>query len=162
MHRVKKNRKLFCGRKVRTVEMDIERLTVQGYISVHVNHYFVGSNSSIHIRMIFLNHTRLWSLSYVWNVKHTYTTIELHINGNKLPEVCAVKDLDITYDSNPSSILFLLHSLRVNLLFRSFLTRNRTVLAKACITYARAILEYGSEVWSEAYKAEKKSRYHFS
>jgi len=37
---------------------------------------------------------------------------------------------------------------RVNLLLRFFLTRNRTVLVKAYVTYVRPILEYGSVVWS--------------
>ena len=37
---------------------------------------------------------------------------------------------------------------KVNLLFRSFLTRNRSVLVKAYVTYVRPILEYNSVVWS--------------
>ena len=38
--------------------------------------------------------------------------------------------------------------MRVNLLFRSFLTRNRSVLVKAYVTYVRPFLEYNLVVWS--------------
>ena len=78
---------------------------------------------------------------------------DLHIDGNILPIVSTVKDLGITFDKNLSStshvmsVVFTANQ-RVNLLLRSFHTRNRTVLVKAYITYVRPILEYGSVVWS--------------
>ena len=84
---------------------------------------------------------------------YTYTGIDLYINGSKLPEVSTAKDLGITFDSH---LFFTTHissitctaNQRVNLLFRSFLTRNRSMLVKAYVTYVRPILEYNSVVWS--------------
>jgi len=76
-------------------------------------------------------------------------SVDLHIDGNILPIVSTVKDLGITFDKNLSStshvmsVVFTANQ-RVNLLLRSFHTRNRTVLVKAYITYVRPILEYGS------------------
>ena len=81
------------------------------------------------------------------------TSVDLQIDGNILPIVSTVKDLGITFDKNLSStshvisVVFTANQ-RVNLLLRSFLTRNRTVLVKAYITYVKPILEYGSVVWS--------------
>jgi len=83
----------------------------------------------------------------------TTASVYLQIDGNSLPIVSTVKDLGITFDRNLSStshvtsVVFSANQ-RVNLLLRSFLTRNRTVLVKAYITYVRPILECGSVVWS--------------
>jgi len=81
------------------------------------------------------------------------TGIDLYINGSKLPEVSTAKDLGITFDSYLSftthiTFITCTANQRVNLLFRSFLTRNRSVLVKAYVTYVRPILEYNSVVWS--------------
>jgi len=38
--------------------------------------------------------------------------------------------------------------LRVNMLFRCFVTKKRSFLVRAYITYVRPILEYGCEIWS--------------
>jgi len=81
------------------------------------------------------------------------TNIDLYINGSKLPEVSTAKDLGIIFDSQ---LFFTTHissiactaNQRVNLLFRFFLTRKRSVLVKAYVTYVRPILEYNSVVWS--------------
>jgi len=81
------------------------------------------------------------------------TGIDLYIKGSQLPEVSTVKDLGITFDSHLSftshfSSITCTANQRVNLLFRSFLTRNRSVLVKAYVTYVRPFLEYNLVVWS--------------
>ena len=83
------------------------------------------------------------------------------IDGNVLPAVSKVKKLGITFHSNllatshVMSVVFTANQ-RVNLLLRSFLTRNKSVLVKAYIAYVRSILEYGFVVWS-AYKTSNIS-----
>ena len=71
-----------------------------------------------------------------------------------LPIVSTVKDPGITFDRNLSptshvtSVVFTATQ-RVNLLLRSFLTRNGTVLVKAYITYVRPILEYDNNCFTD-------------
>jgi len=90
----------------------------------------------------------------ILNIGPTTAIVDLQIHGNVLTVVSTVKDLGIAFDSNLSSstshVMFVVFTANqhVNLLFRSFLTRNRTMLVKADITYVRPILEYGSVVWS--------------
>jgi len=89
----------------------------------------------------------------ILNIGPTTLSINFQIDGNVLPAVSKVKDLGIAFDSNLSATshvrsVVVTANQRVNLLLRSFLTRNRYVLVKAYIAYVRPILEYGSVVWS--------------
>ena len=89
----------------------------------------------------------------VLNIGPTTLSTDFQIDGNVLPAVSKVKDLGITFDSILSAtshvrFVVVIANQRVNLLLRSFLTRNRSVLVKAYIAYVRPILEYGSVVWS--------------
>ena len=76
-------------------------------------------------------------------------TPSLNINGLSLPVVTSVQDLGITFDTNLSftahiTTVTLSANQRVNLLFRSFFSRNTNILVKAYITYVRPLLEHNS------------------
>lgn len=70
-----------------------------------------------------------------------------------IPSVGAVRDLGITVTENLSFTLHISNIskaafARSNLLLRSFISREQTLLLKAFITYVRPLLEYGTPVWS--------------
>ena len=72
----------------------------------------------------------------ILNICPTTLSTDFQIDGNGLPAVSKVKDLGITFDSNLSATshvrsVVVTTNQRVNLLLRSFLTRNRSVLVKA-------------------------------
>jgi len=103
------------------------------------------------------------SLIQVGNVycqRFQYTICDTTVN----PSLC-VRDLGITYDSKLCFYNYIDDIVkrafqRVNLLFRSFVSGNVTILTKAYITYVRPLLEYCTFIWSpfQIYLIEKIER----
>ena len=103
------------------------------------------------------------SLIQVGNVhcqRFQYTICDTIVNPSK-----CVRDLGITYDSKLCFYNYIDDIVkrafqRVNLLFRSFVSGNVTILTKAYITYVRPLLEYCTFIWSpfQIYLIEKIER----
>ena len=76
-----------------------------------------------------------------------------------------IRDLGITYDSKLCFHDYINEIVgrayqRVNLLFRSFVSRNVSLLTRAFLTYVRPILEYCTSIWSphQSYLIDKIER----
>lgn len=81
------------------------------------------------------------------------------LNGQALPSSDTCKDLGVIVNSNltPSShiaSITVTANQRVNLIYRSFVSRDINLLVRAFITYVRPILEYNSVTWSPYYKSD--------
>ena len=74
-------------------------------------------------------------------------------NDKPLPTSTSVKDLGITYNHKLQFDVYILKIVSrafqmVNLIFRSFVSRNIQILVRAFTTYVRPILEYCTPIWS--------------
>ena len=76
-----------------------------------------------------------------------------------------IRDLGITYDSKLCFHDYINEIVgrayqRVNLLFRSFVSQNVSILTRAFLTYVRPILEYCTSIWSphQSYLIDKIER----
>ena len=85
------------------------------------------------------------------NTGHTY-----QLNGVCLPDVKEIMDLGIKVDSNlrfTKHYRFIVNKAqqRASLIFRTFRSRDPTLLFKAFTVYVRPLLEYCSPVWAPVY-----------
>ena len=74
-------------------------------------------------------------------------------NDKPLPTSNSVKDLGLTYNHKLQFDVYILKFVSrafqmVNLIFRSFVSRNIQILVRAFTTYGRPILEYCTPIWS--------------
>ena len=136
------------------------------YDSVHNNPSLVNTIKNI----------EMWSCQ--WQLKiNPDKSILLHV-GNTLRDrseyaICGkvilpsgtVRDLGILYDDNLCFYEYINDIVakafqRVNLLFRSFISGNASILVKAYITYVRPLLEYCTYIWSsfQLYLIQKLER----
>ena len=96
---------------------------------------------------------------YTLNLATVCCDTTLNINGHPLPVVESCRDLGVTLngDLSPSvhidQIIVKAHQ-RANNILRCFVSRDRSVLVKAFLTYVRPILEYNSVVWSPFLKLD--------
>ena len=80
-------------------------------------------------------------------------TVEVFIDGTRLPFVTSCRDLGVTIsaDLTPSvhvnNIVIKGHQ-RANAIHRCFVSRDTNLLMRAYLVYVRPILEYNSVVWS--------------
>jgi len=94
------------------------------------------------------------------NPKYVYSPVkQLAFNGTHLPTHQSVRDLGImvneslTPSSHIAKITATAHQ-RVNLIFRTFVSRDVTMLLRAYTTYVRPLLEYNTAVWSPSLKLD--------
>ena len=66
---------------------------------------------------------------------------------NSIKDLGIIIDQNLHFDEHIKEITKKAYC-RSNLIYRSFVTKNRNLLVKAFITYVRPILEYNSPVWS--------------
>jgi len=92
------------------------------------------------------------------NKKHsTSPTSSFCLNGVSLPTTNIVKDLGITVNdsltpcTHIAKITATAHQ-RVNLIVRSFTSRDISILLRAYTTYVRPLLEYNTVFWSVSLK----------
>ena len=97
------------------------------------------------------------------NPKYVYSPVkQLAFNGTHLPTHENVRDLGVmvneslTPSSHIAKITATAHQ-RVNLIFRTFVSRDITMLLRAYTTYVRPLLEYSTVVWSPSLKQDKMS-----
>ena len=99
------------------------------------------------------------------NPKYVYSPVkQLAFNGTHLPTHQSVRDLGImvneslTRSSHIAKIAAISHQRtnyqRVNLIFRTFVPRDVTMLLRAYATYVRPLLEYNTVVWSPSLKQD--------
>jgi len=90
---------------------------------------------------------------FVLNIGNVIIQPRISINGRLLPTVLSCRDLGITVsrDLSPSAhisgITVKAHQ-RANLIFRSFVSRDVSLLLRAYLTYVRPLVECNSVVWS--------------
>ena len=106
-----------------------------------------------------LSWTTKWCLDlstdkcYYFQIGYSNYVLLYHIGPDILHPCQSIVDLGVTVSSalkhslNCSNIASKACS-RAFLVFKTFLSRNPTILARACITYVRPLLEYCYRVWS--------------
>jgi len=101
----------------------------------------------------------------VLNIGNVVVQPRFSINGILLPTVLSCRDLGITvsHDLSPSAhisgITVKAHQ-RANLIFRSFVSLDASILLRAYLTYARPLVECNSVVWSPCLKQDIKTIEH--
>jgi len=92
------------------------------------------------------------------HIQNTYNTIQniWQVDSGACVTIC---NLGVTINSNltPSShiaSITVTANQRVNLIYRSFISRDVHLLVRAFTTYVRPILEYNSVAWSPYYKSD--------
>ena len=97
--------------------------------------------------------------------KRLPTRREYFICNKLIPPSDVIRDLGITYNSKLSFHDYIDEIVskafqRINLLFRSFISGNISILTRAFITYVRPLVEYCSYIWSpyQLYLIQKVER----
>ena len=91
--------------------------------------------------------------------KSSLNSINTHyfLNNTSIKRLDSVSDLGVTVDNSmkfDKHVCLITHKAfkRVHLILKCFSSRNKDLLVRAYITYARPILEYSSPVWSPHHK----------
>jgi ribonuclease P/MRP protein subunit RPP40 len=112
-----------------------------------------------------VNWANMWQLSININkcavlslsVKHQPILRDYFIDGISILHKDSYVDLGITianslsFEAHINGIVCKARQ-RVSTLFRGFITRNRSIMRQAFISYVRPILEYNSIIWNPTYK----------
>lgn len=93
----------------------------------------------------------------VMSIGHSNFTSNFNIDGSVLPLVTSCRDLGVVVTHNlfPSThidAMVIKGHQRANLIHRSFVSRNPSLLVRAYLVYVRPLLEYNSVIWSPWFK----------